>query len=162
MEEIKVNKDINLETEDANKQISQMTSEITELNKKLAAAGMQQVDLSQYPGGNLPNKMDVQCKWNNTTWHLLIDVYPFGGKSSFHATVGAYFGPTDIVSVYNKEPGFLSPIVAYNQAIINAQSASADPGVKQVVSQYNLKMIGAELGDYFVTPNPADNGDVNA
>lgn len=160
MPKFKVNKDIKLKTEDANKQISQMTNEINELNTKLAAVGMQQIDLSQYPGGNLPNQMDVQGKLNNTTWHFLLDLYPFGGKSSFHATIGAYFGPSEVISVYNKESGFLKPIVAYNQAIINAQSPTADPGVTQVVNQYGLKMIGAELGDYFITPNPADNGDV--
>ena len=39
---------------------------------------------------------------------------------------------------------------------------SWDDNVRKVVDQNNLKMIGAELGDYFLTPNPADNGDVEA
>lgn len=160
MPKIKVNKGFNLKTEDANKQVSQLTNEIIELNRRLAAAGMQTVDLSQYPGGNLPNRLDTQGKLNNTTGHFLIDVHPFG--TSFRVTVGAYFGPSEVITVYNKEDGFLAPITAYNSAIINANSASADPNVKQVVNQYNLKMIGAELGDYFVTPDPADNGDVKA
>lgn len=159
MPKFKVNKGIDLKTEDANKQVSQLTNEINELNIQLAAAGMQQIDLSQYPGGNLPNKMDVQGKLNNTTWHFLLDVYPFGAKSSFHATVGAYFGPSDIVSVYNKEEHFLQPIVAYNEALINAAD---HPDVQTVVNKYGLKMIGAELGDYFLTPNPVDKGDVEA
>ena len=159
MPKIKVNKGIDLKTEDANKQISTMTSEINDLNAKLREYGLEEVDLSRFPGGNLPNKMDVQGKLNNTTWHFLIDVYPFGGKSSFHATVGAYFGPSDIVTVYNKEQGFLQPIVAYNEALINAAQY---PDVQTVVNRYNLKMIGAELGDYFLTPNPVDKGDVEA
>lgn len=160
MPKFKVNKDIDLKTEDANKKVSQLTTEITELNKKLEAAGMQQVDLNQYPGGNLPNKLEVQGKLDNTLGHILIDIHPF--KTSFHLTVGAYFGKDEIIDVYNKESGFLKPINAYNEAIINANSPSADPGVKQVVNQNNLKMIGGELGDYFVTPNPAENGDVRA
>ena len=160
MPKFKVNKDIDLKTEDANKRLSQLTSEINELNQKLEAAGMQKVDLSQYPGGNLPERLDVQGKLDNPVGHVLIDIHPF--KTSFHLTVGAYFGKDEIISVYNKEDGFLKPINAYNQAIINANSPSADPGVKQVVNQYNLKMIGAELGDYFLAPNPADNGNVQA
>lgn len=159
MPKIKVNKDIDLKTEDANKQVSQLTNEIKDLNNQLAEYGLPQIDLNRFPGGNLPNKMDVQGKLNNTTFHFLIDVYPFGGKSSFHATVGAYFGPSDVVSVYNKEEGFLQPIVAYNEAIINAAQY---PDVQAAVNRYNLKMIGAELGDYFLTPNPADKGDVEA
>ena len=155
--DIKVNKDINLETEDANKKISQMTNEINDLNSKLAQYGLEQVDLSQYPSGNLPDKMDVQGKLKNTTGHVLIDLYP--GGHSFHFTFGAYFGKEEIIDVYNKEAGFMKPIVAYNNAIENAASY---PNVQQVVNQYNLKMIGAELGDYFVTPNPAENGDVKA
>ena len=160
MPQFKVSKDIDLKTEDANKRLSQLTFEITELNKKLYDAGMKQVNLDQYPGGNLPEKMEIEGKLKNTTGHVLIDLYPGGG--SFHFTVGAYFGPDEIIDVYNKESGFLNPINAYNEAIINANSPSADPGVKQVVNQYNLKMIGGELGDYFVTPNPAENGDVKA
>ena len=160
MPKFKVNKDIDLKTEDANKKVSQLTTEINQLNAKLEAAGMQTVDLSQYPGGNLPNKLEVQGKLDNTLGHILIDIHPF--KTSFHLTVGAYFGKDEIIDVYNKESGFLKPINAYNEAIIYANSPSADPGVKQVVNQYNLKMIGGELGDYFVTPNPAENGDVRA
>jgi hypothetical protein len=162
MPKIKVNKDIDLKTEDKNKAIASMTNEIKDLNSKLAAAGMQQVDLSQYPGGNLPNTLALQGKLSNTTWHFLVDVYPFGASSSFHATVGAYFGPKEIINVYNKESGFLSPINAYNNAIIYAGKQPVTDNVRKVVDQYNMKMIGAELGDYFVTPNPADNGDVSA
>lgn len=160
MPKFKVNKDIDLKTEDANKKVSQLTTEINQLNAKLEAAGMQKVDLNQYPGGNLPNKLEVQGKLDNTLGHILIDIHPF--KTSFHLTLGAYFGKDEIIDVYNKESGFLKPINAYNEAIINANSPSADPGVKQVVNDYNLKMIGGELGDYFVTPNPAENGDVRA
>lgn len=160
MPKIKVNKDIDLKTESANKKISQLTTEIGALNLQLAAAGMQQVDLNQYPNGNLPEKLDIEGKLDNTVGHVLIDIHPFA--TSFRLTVGAYFGKDQIIDVYNEKDGYLSPINAYNLAIINANSASADPGVRQVVNQYNLTMIGGELGDYFITPNPAENGNVKA
>lgn len=165
MPQIKVNKDIDLKTEDANKKVSQLTNEIKELNTKLAQYGLEQVDLSQYPGGNLPNNMEIQGKLKNTTGHVLIDLYP--GGHSFHFTVGAYFGPEEIIDVYNKEDGFMKPITAYNDAIIYAQSQTPSnsvvpQNVRDVVDKYGLKMIGGELGDYFVTPNPADKGNVNA
>lgn len=162
MPKIKIGKDIDLKTEDKNKKISELTSEINELNTKLANAGMQTVDLSQFPGGNLPNNMDIEGKLNNTTFHFLIDVYPFGALNSFHVTAGAYFGPSDIISVYNKEDGFLRPITAYNDAILYAQNRPATDDVRTVVDKYGLKMIGGELGDYFLTPNPAENGNVEA
>ena len=157
MPKIKVNKDINLKTESTNKQLSQLTSEINDLNTKLAAAGMETVDLNRYPDGNLPNKMAVQGKFSNTTWHFLIDVYPFGKAHSFHATVGAYFGSSQVIEFYNREDGFLEPINAYNNAYL-----SADPSVRSVINQYGLTMIGAEMGDYFVTPNPNQKGNLNA
>ena len=165
MPQFKVSKDIDLKTEDANKKVSQLTNEIKELNTKLAQYGLEQVDLSQYPGGNLPNNMEIQGKLKNTTGHVLIDLYP--GGHSFHFTVGAYFGPEEIIDVYNKEDGFMKPITAYNDAIIYAQSQTPSnsvvpQNVRDVVDKYGLKMIGGELGDYFVTPNPADKGNVNA
>jgi len=157
MPKFKVNKDLNLETEDANKKLSQMTAEINDLNVQLKKYNLQPVDLSQYPNGNLPEKLDLQGKLNNTTGHILFDIHPFA--TSFRVTIGAYFGKEEVISVYNKEDGFLKPINAYNEAILNAAQY---PTVKQVVDKYNLKMIGGELGDYFVTPNPEDQGNVNA
>ena len=151
MPQIKVNKDIDLKTEDANKKVSQLTNEIKELNTKLAQYGLEQVDLSQYPGGNLPNNMEIQGKLKNTTGHVLIDLYP--GGHSFHFTVGAYFGPEEIIDVYNKEDGFMKPITAYNDAIIYAQSQTPSnsvvpQNVRDVVDKYGL--------------NPAGKGNVNA
>lgn len=157
MPQFKVSKDIDLKTEDANKKVSQLTNEINQLNQQLVQYNLEPVDLSQYPGGNLPEKMEIEGKLKNTTGHVLIDLYPGGG--SFHFTVGAYFGPDEIISVYNKEEGFMKPITTYNEAIANA---ALYPNVQQVVNQYNLKMIGGELGDYFVTPDPAEKGDVKA
>ena len=96
---------------------------------------------------DVPNKVEVEGKFNNTTWHFLIDVYPFGAKSSFHATVGAYFGPKKVINLYNKQQGLLAPVNQWNNAVIDNNL-----GVEN--------MAGVELGDYFITPNPDANGDV--
>lgn len=154
---IKVNKDIDLKTGSGS--LSSLTNDVNTLNGYLSAAGQETIDLSRYPDNKLPDRMSVQGKWSNTTWHFLIDVYPFGAAHSFHATVGAYFGPSEIVSLYNREDGFLQPINAYNKAYLYAQDAS-NPAMKEIVNKY--QMIGAELGDYFITPNPAQNGNMNA
>jgi hypothetical protein len=98
---------------------------------------------------DVPNKVEVEGKFNNTTWHFLIDVYPFGAKSSFHATVGAYFGPKKVINLYNKQQGLLAPVNQWNNAVIDNNL-----GVEN--------MAGVELGDYFITPNPTDNGNVEA
>lgn len=160
MPNFKVKTDINLKTEGVNKQVSQLTNEINQLNATLPPS--QRIDLSRYPGGNLPNKLDIEGKWTNTTWHLLFDVYPFGAASSFHVTAGAYFAPKKIVSVYNQTEGFLQPVVAYNNAIAKANNAAAGDPTKAVVNQYGLTIIGAELGDYFITPDPDHAGNVEA
>ena len=157
MPKIKVNKDINLKT--AAGSLSQLTNEVSTLNTLLSAADLETIDLSRYPDGKLPDKMPVQGKFTNTSWHFLIDVYPFGAAHSFHATVGAYFGPSEIINLYNRDDGFLQPINAYNDAYLYAQR-TADPSIKSIVDKYD--MIGAEMGDYFVTPNPAQNGNLNA
>lgn len=160
MPKFKVNKDINLETEDANKKLSQMTAEINDLNVQLKKYNLQPVDLSQYPNGNLPEKLDLQGKLNNTTGHILFDIHPF--KTSFRFTVGAYFGKDEIISVYNKEDAFFTPINQWNNAIITAQNNPTSTLNTMVVKPYNLDMIGGELGDYFVTPDPAEQGNVKA
>jgi len=155
MPKIKVDTDLDLKVETGDVSMSQVKGYANQLNQYLPAD--QQIDLSDFPDGEMPNKMDVQGKLNNTTGHILVDVYPFPKKSSFRVTLGAYFGPSKIVKVYNKEDGFLQPVNQWNYAVENA-----NVNTQPIISQYNLKMIGAELGDYFITPNPADKGNVEA
>lgn len=92
-----------------------------------------------YPSG-IPDNIEVQGKLSNTTFHFLIDVYPFKG-SSFHATTGFYAGGKELISVYNKEAGVLQGVYDWN---------IANPGAQ----------IGAELGDYFIAPDK--NGNLKA
>ena len=173
---IKVSKSIDLGLQEKTKgqTIEQMNNHIDELNAKIdnynmalpaGTSPLQRIDRSLLPNRNLPNNLDLQGKLSNTTGHVLIDVYPIKGIS-FHATVGAYFGPSKVITVYNKGqedlPEGLTPINQWNNAIIAANKNPSSLLYTQVVQPNNLRMIGAELGEYFITPNPADNGNVEA
>ena len=167
--DIKVNKDLDLGISDktAGHTVAEMSQYIDKLNNQIDVWNathptdkMERIDKSLLPNQEFPNKMEVEGKWKNTTGHVLIDLYPGGG--SFHFTFGAYFGKDEIVSVYNKEDGFFTPINQWNNAIITAQENPASTLNTLVVKPYNLSMIGGDLGDYFVTPNPAENGNVKA
>lgn len=89
-------------------------------------------------GVTLPTNVDVEGKLKLTNGKFLIDAYPFQ-KSSFHLTVGAYFGNRDVINVYNKEDGFLKDVTDYN-------------------SQAGVTKVGAKIGDYLLTPD--QNGNV--
>jgi hypothetical protein len=160
MPQIKINKDLNLGVDDKSLSIQQMSAYIDQLNQYLPAAD--QIDKSILPNGELPRNLDIQGKLSNTTGHVLIDVYPFGPVNGFHATIGAYFGGKKVVKVYNREAGALAVVNQWNNAMRTAQNNPTGSLNTQVVQPYGLKMIGAELGDYFITPDPAENGDVEA
>ena len=91
-------------------------------------------------GMKIPTTVDIEGKDKFTNGKLLFDCYPFR-NSSFHVTAGAYIGSKEVIDVYNKEDGALKDIVSWNK-------------------QRPEAMIGAELGDYFLTPD--DQGNVNA
>ena len=157
MPQIKVKTDINLGTKEASANMAQLTAKAQEINaayKQYHPGAGDVIDLSNPIFNNkLPEKMDVEGKLKNTTGHVLVDLYPGGG--SFHFTLGAYFGPDEIVSVYNKEDGFLSPITQWNEAVRNP-----DPSYAAYIA--GQEMIGAKIGKYFFTPDPADKGNVEA
>ncbi|MCD8290585.1 MAG: hypothetical protein LUC91_03680 [Prevotella sp.] len=93
-------------------------------------------------GYEIPSSIDVQGKTGFTNGKFLVDVFPFK-HCAFHVTAGAYFGSTEIVKAYNKEPGALSVVNDYNN------------------SEYGIQNpIGLQLGDYFLTPD--EDGNVNA
>lgn len=94
------------------------------------------------PEMKVPESVDVEGKLNNITGHVLFDLYP-GKNIDWHLTLGAYFGPTDVVNVYTTDDSQLLDVAKYN----NWQN------------DRDLK-IGAELGDYFLTPD--NNGHVDA
>jgi hypothetical protein len=172
MPQIKIGTDLDLGIEDKTNgtTIDQMSQYVDDLNAKIdlynagvsASQRLEKVDKSMLPSGNLPKEIGVEGKLNNATFHFLIDAYPFGDASSFHVTAGAYFGPSKIIKVYNKEDGFMTPINQWNNAILGAEANPSSLLYTQVVKPNNLQMIGAELGDYFITTNPVDNGNVEA
>ena len=105
---------------------------------------------SQYEtlsGQSLPSKIDVEGKTSMTTGHILFDIHPF--KTGFRITAGAYFGGSEIISVYNKEDGALQTIYDYNHSRgVFAPLADNHPG-----------MIGLALGDYFIEPTEQGNAE---
>lgn len=164
MPKIKVNTDLDLETEGLNNSISDLTQQAKNINDAFKQAGMDEyIDIDNVlHGGRLPESMDIQGKLSNTTFHFLVDVYPFK-SSSFHATVGFYAGGKELISVYNKEAGFLTPITQWNDVVTKAiQLPSTVEALLQSQGLGENDIIGAELGDYFISPNPADNGNVKA
>lgn len=94
--------------------------------------------------------IDVQGKLTNTTGHVLFDVFPATHLSSFHITVGAYFGGSKIVSAYNtSQQDILRDIYLFNSRMGEYSDIPASAG-----------RIGAELGDYFIEPD--SKGELNA
>ena len=93
----------------------------------------QQIDLDEIP---------VQGKLTMVNGKVMINFMPFV-VSSFHITVGAYFGGSDVIEVYNKNEGQLLEI---NQA-------------NTYIKDNNLPFneVGVKLGDYLLTPDAQGN-----
>ena len=167
MPKIKVNTDLDLETEGYNNTISDLTQHVHDINNAFNQAGYQgdYININDvFYGGKLPDNMDIQGKLSNTTFHFLIDVYPFK-NSSFHATTGFYIGSKELISVYNKKDGFLTPVTKWNEVVTRTTETPLPTTVENFLQSEGLgedDIIGAELGDYFISPNPADNGNVKA
>lgn len=87
------------------------------------------------PTVKVPSQVDIEGKLNNITGHVLFDIYP-GAKIDWHLTVGAYFGPSDVVNVYTTDDSQLIDVAKYN-------AWQKDKSL----------LIGAELGDYFLKPD---------
>lgn len=117
------------------------------INASLDASETQYFDasgtLQQLPEG----KLKIQGKPKLANGMIMLDLLPIP-ISSFHITVGAYFGGGDIIEMYNREDGALSIINEANDQI--AQWNAQNPGNPQ-------KPIGLELGDYLLTPDADGN-----
>ncbi len=150
MPKFKIGADVDLKTDAANKKVGELKQYVNQINTYLPAN--QQISANDF--NQLPEKMKLEGKLNNTTGHILVDIHPF--KTSFRVTVGAYFGPDQVVAAYNKEDGFFKPINQWNNAIIASRQPDANPAFQKLIADNNLDMVGAKLGDYFITPNPND------
>ena len=103
---------------------------------------------------NIPaDKIALKGKLNMTNGKVLVNFYPVP-VSGFHLTLGAFFGYSDVIEVYNKEPGALQYINEANQEIDKANQNPSSPTYQQ------QEYIGVKLGDYLLVPN--ENGDVKA
>lgn len=94
------------------------------------------------------DNIPIQGKLNMVNGKVMFNVYPFTHVTSFHITVGAYFGRTDIVEVYNTQPGQLN--------VINQANAAIDLA-NQTVPGLNQEKIGLVLDDYLLTPDADGN-----
>lgn len=95
----------------------------------------------------------VQGKLGFTNGKLLFDIFPFKSTGfPFFVTVGAYFGGSQIIKVYNKDAGSLQIVNQANAAIREYNNANI-PG------QTPIKEIYATQGQY-TDLGPNANGDV--
>ena len=96
------------------------------------------------------NEVDIEGKLTNTLGHILFDVFPFGGRSSFHVTVSGYFGGRKVISAYNTSgQSDLKEVWMYNHRQEQYSMVPPSEG-----------MIGAALGNYFIEPD--QEGNLNA
>ena len=99
----------------------------------------------ELPAVTFPERVDIEGKLNNTTGHILFDIYP--GKSiDWHLTVGAYFGAKKVIDIYTTDASQLQGVYQYN--------ASAQR------EALGFPRIGAQLGDFFLEPD--QTGIINA
>ena len=102
---------------------------------------------AMFPGSTLPDKIKVSGNPALGAGHVLLDLFP-SKSSSFHVTVGAYFGKDNIASVWNTNcVDELKNIYKYNN------SAQRELG--------HLNKIGVDLGDYFLEPDADGQIDAN-
>ena len=96
------------------------------------------------PQENQLNISDIPIQGRTTMLNgkVMINFMPIP-ISSFHVTVGAYFGGSDVIEVYNKNEGQLMGVNQANQ-IIQDNSLPIDP-------------IGLKIGDYLLTPDAQGN-----
>ena len=99
---------------------------------------------------NLLAPTDLRGKFHFITGNLFLDVYP-SRHSSFRFALGAYYGTSHVVDVYNRKEGSFMPVNMVNEVLIS--SGYADP-----VTHKN--MLGVPLGDYFLLPD--EDGNVQA
>lgn len=109
-------------------------------------------EAAKLAGYTVPNSIDVEGKNTSSSFHFMIDAFPFK-HSSFHVSVGAYLGNDKIINVYNKYDKDLAEVVEYNNKV------AANP----LAQSLGLKQVGVQLGDYLLSPyQTAEGGHVEA
>ncbi len=122
--------------------LSEATKQAKDLNNSVPG--------SPYQLPDVPEKLKIEGKLALTTGHVLFDAYPIK-SSSFHITAGAYFGNSDIISVYNKEDGAFNDVRTFNDRTGKYANWS---------TVTDAPRIGMQMGDYFLQPD--EKGDLKA
>ena len=117
------------------------------INSTLDVSNLQYIDASMTPQSIPFKKLKVQGKPNLTNALVMLDILPIP-ISSFHLTVGAYFGASDVIQLYNLEDGALADISAANAQIEQWNALYPD---------HPQQPIGLELGDYLLAPDAQGN-----
>lgn len=106
------------------------------------------IDKMYDSNGNLwevAESYDVEGKFGFANGKILFDIFPFtSNKFPFFVTVGAYFGSSNIISVYNKQEGSLNIVNSANEIIndYNKEFGYIAGGAGHINNVY------ANLGDY--------------
>lgn len=106
------------------------------------------------PGAADLKDIPVQGKLNMINGNVLFNIYPIPLKS-FHITVGAFFGNSDIVEVYNAQKGQLMAVNTANDEIDKYNENYAYPGNPNDLQPQSR--IGLKLDDYLLTPDAEGN-----
>ena len=131
--------------------VSDFNNKRTQINDVLAQNGRTDLQVTE----EVQREYAVQGKLGFTNGKLLFDVFPFKSTGfPFFVTVGAYFGGSEIINVYNKDAGSLQIV---NQA--NAAIAEYNADIAGVPGASLVKPIYATLEEY-TDLGPDANGDV--
>lgn len=103
--------------------------------------------------GTVQEKYDIEGKFGFTNGKILFDFFPFTSKGfPFFITVGAYFGGSEIISVYNKDDRALKIVNEANEAIEKTKGIAPSYGIPT-----DLNKIYGEVGDYRLGPDADGN-----
>ena len=129
--------------------VQNFNSKRDQVNQVLTNIGKEELVVTE----EVKREYAVQGKLGFTNGKLLFDIFPFKSTGfPFFVTVGAYFGGSQIIKVYNKDAGSLQIVNQANAAIREYNNANI-PG------QTPIKEIYATQGQY-TDLGPNANGDV--
>ena len=137
--------------------VTKFNNDIANINNALANDPILSLSGAAPITERVANEYDVQGKIGFTNGKLMFDFFPFKATGfPFFITVGAYFGSSEIISVYNKVDGALQVVNQANAAIVATKSVAATYGIDP-----NLNPIFAEVGDYRLGPDLDGNAKFN-
>lgn len=146
MPSIKYSTNIKMNSSDVNK----FNNDITKINNAITSTPGIGVSPIQ---GRVAEEYAIEGKMNWTNGKILFDFFPFTSNGfPLFITVGAYFGGSQIISVYNKDDAALSLVNEANNAIDATKPYAATYGIDP-----GLKKIYGEVGEYKLGPDAQGN-----